>query len=553
MAVVAGFVGGCCEMPPTYQDEAVCKTKDDFRKLSCPPGAPIVLPKCLPRRVCVPKLPPFMYQKVSLSLSGQVPLSEAFFELARQAKFNLAFDAPMSKTSPVLYNASRQRLVDVLDNLCLVGGLRYYFENDTLHVCEDEPYLKTHNIQFLVGVRNTQTRTSVKTDVFAEGLHASKGAGSDNGASFSVQSANTVDFWKELEHNIQLILSENGGRKKSTFSLNKYGGILSVQGTERQQRAVACYLKHLQKLVTTQVLIEAKIIEVELKDEYKCGINWSAFFIDRHIDPKLHGTLSAAGNATLPSGAPLRPRIPGWSGGAIASKGALSPFSFYVDSNYLTAMASFMERFGTVRTLANPRLTVLNNQSAILKVARNEVFFELQIEDIMMTQQTPMIQKAESRIQTVPIGLIMYVHPSINFETGEIILSLHPTISRVLDKKKDPAVVLSQKPDRINPDISSDIPVVQVREMDSVIVARPGQVIVTGGLMEEQVNNVQSGVPYVSDIPLLGNLFKYNERTNQVTELVILLTLSIVGSDPNTMDPADERLYRCFTQDPRPL
>jgi MSHA type pilus biogenesis protein MshL len=356
-----------------------------------------------------------------------------------------------------------------------------------------------------------------------------------------MKSNNNTDFWEELENNLKYILKEDKSGKTKSYALNKYAGVLSVWGNAKQQKAVANYLHHLQRLVTTQILIEAKIIEIELTDEYKGGIEWDTFFVKN-------------ASRTTPTSAPsfVKNAAEKVSPG-IAS--ALSPlakedmFSFYVQTQHLAALATFMQKFGTVRTLANPRLTVLNNQSAVLKVARNEVFFELQIEDVSMTMQS-MVQKAESRIQTVPIGLILYVHPSVNFETGEIILAMHPMISRVVDVKSDPAVALSLKENHNN--IRSEIPVVQVREMDSVVAARENQVIVTGGLMEETVGNKEVGTPGLSDIPILGNLFKYQTESRRTTELVILLRLRIVHGC-NSVSPADTKLYHEFVRDPRPL
>ena len=200
-------------------------------------------------------------------------------------------------------------------------------------------------------------------------------------------------------------------------------------------------------------------------------------------------------------------------------------------------------------------------------------FFELQIQDDSLGNNGVLSggyrQRAQSRIQTVPIGLILYVHPSLNWETGDIMVSLHPTISRVHKTVTDPAPLLygayvpipgkdnaERKADhmrRMEPLIaSSQVPIVQIREMDSVIVAKEGQVIVTGGLMEERVSNKDRGTPGLSSLPGVGGLFTHKGKKRQVTELVILLKLTIVR-DGNTITPADQRLYTCFTSDPRPI
>ena len=506
---------GCNQ--PNYQDPDIHKTREDFSALAQP------VSQCLPRVIrsapCT-NSPACYKNPVSVCLSGQLPLQEVFFDLAKQANVNVVFDKPCSKPVTVLYNAQSKPLGEVLDDLSAAYNLRHYYHNDTLHITPDTPHLKTHNIQFLLGARKTQTETAVKTDILGHGAKKSA-ITQENGASIQIKSQNEVNFWDELERNLKYILGETQHRDKPTYALNRYAGMLSVWGTAKQHRAIERYLKHLQRLSTTQVLIEAKIIEIELTDEHRSGIQWDAL-------PAFTANVNAK---------------------ASLSDGAF--FSFFLDTKNLNAFANFMNKFGTVRTLANPRLTVLNNQPSVLKVARNEVFFEMQVDDVMMNgNNAPYIQKARSQIQTVPIGLILYVHPVINFETGQIILFLHPTVSRIIDVKNDPSVALSMK--GMPSQIKSEIPVVQVREMDSVVAARENQVIVIGGLMEESADRKTSGIPGLSEIPLLGRLFQYEENVKRLTELVILLRPKIIHSE-STLDAVDQRLSQEFTQDPRPF
>lgn len=538
LAVVAFIICialcGCdqqCGDCPAYHDKVVKKTRKEFESILQPVGK---APASSSLKMCSdPSLPLCCNQSVSLCLSGQIPLSEALMELARQAKVNITIDGPLQKSRSVLYQAHNQPFGNVLENLCILGGLRYYTNGETIHVCEDGPYLKTHNVQFLLGARNVKTQTHIKTDVFAEGLHSKRSSCGDNGANISLDSQSTVDFWDELEKNIALLISpsEKIRKRKPRFSLNRYAGILSVYGNDRIQKRISNYLCQLRRATTTQVLIEAKIIEVTLSDEFKCGINWQLF---------LGGNLPNADNlkplVTTNVGNPLS---------AVTAGGlARDVFSFSLNLPNLPAIVEFLNKFGTVRTIANPRMTVLNNHGALLKVAQNEVFFELQKEDVLMTQNSPYIQKTESRIQTIPIGLILYVQPSINFETGQIVLLLHPTISRVVGFKEDPAVSVTS-----DNRVVSRIPVVQTREMNTIIVARPDQVIVTGGLMEEIAQNSDDSVPGIGEIPLIGQLFRSDAKKRQITELVILLRLTCV-TEPT---PADTRLYENYTVDPRPL
>jgi general secretion pathway protein D len=535
-----------CKSP--YQDQKIRKTREDFAALSSPAPPPSwgeqqsSLGACLPEEA----LPDVCHKKTSLSLSGTMPVQDVFFEIARQSGASIVFDQPLSFKKSILYHAEKQPLHVVLKALCGLCHLRYYCESDTIHITEDEIYMKVHNVQFLLGTRQAHKQTAVKTDILAQGLSGKSGQNfQENGASMQLKSSNTIDFWEELEKNLKYILKEKevAGKKVLSYSLNRYAGLLSVWGTEKQHKILASYLSHLQKLATTQVLIEAKIVEVDLAQGYESGIKWDTFF-----SPFGGNSFNKTDNTSgdIPSNAPQT------LGGL--SLGGLAPgnFSFWLNGQYLNGLLKFMESFGTVRTLANLRQTVLNNQSAILKVASNEIFFEIQMDDIIGNYSRPsMIRRSSSRVQTVPVGVILYVQPSVNFETGEIILALHPMISRVVRKVADPAVALAMEGGAVS-SVQSEIPVVQVREMDSVVVARENTVIVTGGLMEERVRKHTEGIPLLSDIPVLGELFKKTSDETNLSELVILLKLSLVKG-VESVSPADQRLYHQFTKDPRPV
>ena len=240
--------------------------------------------------------------------------------------------------------------------------------------------------------------------------------------------------------------------------------------------------------------------------------------------------------------------------GGLTTAGGLSPsqllsrdmFSFSIGLNDFSSVVNLVKNFGTVRTLSNPRLTVMNNQPAILKVATNEVFFHLEFERYFQADGKPDIENISSDAMTVPIGLVMIVQPSINLQTGEILMTLRPTISRVAKEVQDPAVSIKSQQKVI-----STIPVIQVRELDSVLKMKSGQVLVMGGLMEDRSSYQSSSTPGIDDIPFLGELLSGKEDERKTTELVIFLTAHIV--DDPYIHEADERVYNTYSEDPRPL
>ncbi len=204
IGVMALCLFGCSKN--RYHDPLIGQTKASYRALTAP-VSPAFASKTPP--VYQPPysaLPPAFYQKVSLSLSGQIPLKQAFFELARQAGLNIILESSFPKKSNFFFTAHQQPLIDVLENLCLIGKLRYTINNNALYIGADRPHLKNHNVQFLLGCRKTQTQTSVKTDIYSNGMTGSKNL-LDNGANITLNTSHTVDFWEELERTIAMVLS----------------------------------------------------------------------------------------------------------------------------------------------------------------------------------------------------------------------------------------------------------------------------------------------------------------------------------------------------------
>lgn len=318
--------------------------------------------------------------------------------------------------------------------------------------------------------------------------------------------------------------SQNGA---ADYTIHKQGGLITVKASAKQHKQLHDYFNQLARATATQVIIEAKIIEVTLNNQYKTGINWS----------QLGGSVNftaALGDATTPG--PF-------------NKDITSPrdlVTFAIQHDDFSSVLNLMKKFGTIRALSNPRLTVMNNQPAMLKVATNEVFFMLDFERVYAAAEKPDVENVASQIMTVPIGMLLVVQPSVNLESGDISLTLRPTISRIEKFVNDPAVAIKSQNT-----VQSKIPVVQVREMDSVLRLKSGQVVVLGGLMEDRSLNDTASIPGADAIPLLGELGRGKDDDRHLNELVIFLTAHI--AEEPIITAADERLYNTYTEDPRPL
>lgn len=466
---------------------------------------------------------PELRKPVTLAVTENIPIKDVFIDMARQARVNIAVSPEVN--GGVSYQAYDQPIIDAITHICAVAGLRYKIDRNTVKIEVDKPYSKTYNVQFLSATRQQKNRISMATDVFT----AMEGYARDfdNGSSTLLTSDSKIDFWDELATSLSQLLNSIDGNAAATFSLHKQAGLVTVFGTQHHHDLIEQFIKDVLYSTQLQVLIEAKIIEVNLADEFKTGINWNRLKSDFVVQGPL-GDLAVPG-AFNRATAPVKNVFTIGSGGST-----------------LTALASVLSRFGTVRTLSSPRVTVLNNQTAVLKVATNQVFFKVNYYREIPIDGNPGVERASSQIQTVPIGLVMVVHPTVDVDTGRITLTLRPTISRVIAEREDPAVSILSRQAR-----TSTVPVVQVRELDSVLQMENGDTVVMGGLMEDRSDDARSGVPGVKDIPVVGHLFGGRDHKRETTELVILLRATVLQAPK--VGVQDQKVYQNFTKDPRPL
>ncbi len=524
---------------------------------------------------------------VSISVNQTVPLKDVLFELAKQAEYDVELDPRIR--GAIIFTARNRPFDVVVKRIADIAGLRYSFEDDILRVELDKPYSKTYKIDYLNYVRSTSS--SIRNDIAVV-----TGSGTNTGSGFQAASESESDFWAELTANLEQILgvkvargtllteedpqvtvveqnpapveptvvetegedgeieatvevqppeavlqvnalppttnqNNNSGNRDededaASFSVNRQGGIISVNASERQHKEVAEYLKILKRAVTSQVLIEAKVLEVSLTDEYNTGIDWSEF--------------SLSGKAAVDI---LLPQQNFFEGGAAGGIGT----TLTVGGNEVNAVISALSQFGTVRALASPRLTVLNNQSAALNVAQNLVYFEIDIETT--DTETGTRTEVDSEIRNVPEGVLINVQPSINLDDRTIAMAIRPTITNVEEFESDPGVELQAA--AVGADITSDVPIVQVQEFDSVISMNSGQAVIMGGLMQDRQRTSQQAVPIISDLPLLGNAFRSHVDEISKTELIVFLKATII--EGTNIHNTDRELYRMFSSDRRPL
>lgn len=508
---------------------------------------------------------------VSVSVNDTVPLRDLLFDLANQTNYDLELDPNIEGS--IIFTARSRPLDEVIERISDIAGLRYRFKNDVLRVERDTPYNKTYKIDYLSYIRTNEG--AVRTDIAVV-----SGDGADTGSSFEATSSSEADFWGELNTNLSQILgvrrsnvasaqtpslssesdddgeavlsvgsvsgagssSDGQSGDAAVFAVNRQAGLVSVFATERQHNEVGEYLSELRRASTAQVLIEAKILEVTLNDEFSTGVDWnyvSSLTGESYSIGMFSDQAQSYFNSTM-NAAPA-------AGTVIADT---SNFVVGATGMDLNAVVQAVSGFGSVRALASPRLTVLNNQSAVLNVATNEVFFELDIN--VTTTDTQTSTDVESEIRNVPEGVLVNVQPSINLDTGTIAMAVRPTITQITSRVADPAVAFVAANNNVT-GIESLVPVLNVQEIDSVIQVNSGQPVIMGGLLQDKSATTEQGLPVVSEVPVLGNLFKKHYDLTAKTELVIFLKATILENPGDSVHATDRDLYRKFSGDRRPL
>jgi MSHA type pilus biogenesis protein MshL len=496
----------------------------DIKKLSLPPMTPAIVSPPLPS-------PPFIKGRpVTIQLTPDSDLKPMLQQMALLGHVTLCIhDNCLIKKEGIFYECQKKDVFKALDDIASILDLRFEIDSKKVaHFYPNVPYSKTYQVQFLNLTRSHESHTGVASDIFSEKLSKNS---HDNGSKNQLKSQTTCDFWKELEDNLHAILGDN-----EHFSVHKTAGVISIFANKQTHEQVGHYIHILHQISSTQVLIEAKIVEVTLLDQFKSGINWQIFTSNsKAFFTGNFGTMSQ-NNMPFPTGQ---------VGEMITLGSKFKDFS---------AILSMLESFGNVRTLSSPRLTVLNNQTALLKVAQNEVYFKLNY-DKYFSQMGAENFTVSSDAQTVPIGLVLSVQPSINLDSGEVMLFLRPTLSRLSKTVADPAVeiALSQSKNASpNTTYPSLVPIVEVREIESILRLKNNEMAIVGGLMEIRSVENNNGIPGLSQLPVIKDLTSSQSCVDQVTELVILITVHVIPPDYSAHpDQADYRLLQNYVNDPR--
>jgi general secretion pathway protein D len=507
--------------------------------------------------VLPPPKPATKVDTFSVIFSNDIAVRDVLFTLGREAKINIDIkdgsDPAMGKM--ITLNAINQTLPQILERLAKQSDIRYEFDaSGNLLVMPDRPFLKTYKIDFLNMSREAKSTNSTSSQI-------KSGSAGGNSASTSVISETKNNLMESLIDNVtKMLIEEDRLRVKSAIQqetlnkarakedvttdspsansastssnqsiqnqrsdtlkgmyveaatsvfANKETGVLLVRATGRQHEKVQEFIDAVMRSAKRQVLIEATIVEVQLSDNYKQGIDWS------------RALLGAKGFALSQAG----------TAGIASTTGALAVSYINPTSKFgnIAASVQLLEKFGNVKVLSSPKLSVMNNQTASLKVANSKVYFTMTVTPATFTggvMSSPPTYTTTN--DSVSVGLTMTVTPQIS-EGDTVTINVRPSISSLIGLgAKDPNPALANPcgtgvTSCTIPGVENRIPEIQTREMESIIKVENGQTAVMGGLIREEINKNTSEVPFLARIPLLGNLFQNRDDTTTKTELVIFL------------------------------
>ncbi len=514
-------------------------------------SAPVKPSGTIPAPVQLPVVPPRPQPAAKAEtysvVVNSVRVHELLFALARDAKLNI--DIHPGITGAVTLNAIDQTLPQLLNRISKQVDMRYELDGPNLIVMPDTPFLRVYKINYVNMVRDTSGDVSVSAEISGGGgggaggggaASAGGGASGANTSSLKIRNVSNNRFWPTLVENVKEILRETdkilptGGsagvaapqpapaagqsgaagtqvatlapvpnvtfREAASVIANPESGVLFIRASSRQHEKIQEFLDRVLTNARRQVLIEATIVEVRLSNDYQQGIDWS--YLGSSIQ-----TTQLAGAITGPV------------------------FALSRVGSVFNATIKLLETFGKTRILSSPRITALNNQTAVLKVVENVVYFLVQAQTSQA--QTTALTTVTTTAQTVPVGLVMNITPQIS-DDDSILLNVKPSISSITKNVPDPNPILV---------IPNNIPQIATREMESVLKLSSGQVGVMGGLIQDRVQNVDNTIPGLNRVPVLGDLFANRTLTNEKTELVIFLR-PIIVRDPSL--EGDYKGYRVF-------
>ena len=432
-----------------------------------------------------------------------MPAQDFFLSLMEGAGQNLVVHPEVSGT--ITFSLRRVTLDEVLAAVRDSYGYDFRRTSYGYQILPNRAITRSYDLNYLNLQRIGQTDTRVSSGQ----VESSDSGGSDNSGNGNssggrsvttlnasqVSTSSDVDFWREVQQVVSMIVGNSEG---SSVVVNPQASMLVVRAHSAAQENVARFLEQAQRNLQRQVILETKILEVELSDGFQAGISWD----------QLGGDVSSVLDGALLNG----------------PSGIDGVFSGVLSLGDFTGLIQLLETQGEVRVLSSPRISTLNNQKAVIKVGTDE-FFVTEVSSSSSTTTAAGVTEPSQDITLTPFfsGISLDVTPQID-QNDNVTLHIRPTVSRVRDQNK----VITLGEDNV---FNLPLALSTTRQSDSIVRARSGQVVVIGGLLQNNSDNTDVEIPWAGKLPLVGNLFKQQRKSLLKSELVILVRPQVISED----------------------
>jgi MSHA biogenesis protein MshL len=506
---------------------------------------------------------------------NEAPAAQVFMSIVSGTRYSMLVHSDVKGT--VTVNLKDVTVQEALDALRDLYGYEYRYDGTRILIQATGIRTRVFRVNYLIGQRLGRSDIRVTSGSVADAPGVSSGAGipgvpgttglpvpptpgvGASSASSTVADSSRIqtsvrnDFWEDLRQTLTQIIGTDGGRN---VVVNPQAGLVVVRAMPEELRQTEAYLRAIRLSVERQVMLEAKIVEVTLSDDYQTGVNWAMFSRGANgsaglINPNTTLLTTGAGantsgnlsvnplqgpTATMQAGSAAASLIPGLPGGSL--------FGLAFQTANFSALLSFLESQGSVQVLSSPRIATINNQQAVLKVGTDQ-FFITNIAGGTGTTGTTVGNTTSFPTLTMrPFfsGVALDITPQID-EDSSVVLHIHPSVSNV--QQDDKVVNLGSV---FGGQITLPLARSTVSETDSIVRVRNSNIVAIGGLMKLDTANGRSGLPGLQDTPTLGGLFGSQQRSAVKKELIILIKPTVIQSDRDWETDLGESRDRILNQ-----
>jgi len=528
--VMAGvtLIAGCQSVSPGWRDSVRATIDDSLDEASGKrdQGVPSEVSEALlpPIEISLPdgKTAP-LEPRFDLSVS-RAPARQVFMGLVEGSKYSMVVHPDIKGV--ISLSLKEVTVPEAVKAIREVYGYEFRRDGDRFFILGKKIQTRLFTINYLNFIREGKSDTRVTSGGIGKVTSTGSGgaaAVSKEESGFSsilLETKSKSDFWKDLSDTLTAIVGTKGGRK---VVVNPQTGIVVVRAMPSELRVVEEYIGVTHATINRQVLLEAKILEVELNDGFQAGINWSQISGDFIFGQVGGGTIFSGSGISEIAGntGDLNPAT-GTNISGTNSSAFGGVFTIAAQSNDFAAFVELLKSQGEVQVLSSPRVSTVNNQKAVIKIGGDEFFVT------GVTSSSALLTTGGTPIQTVPnvvltsffSGIVLDVTPQID-ESDNIILHIHPSVSTVVQQNKSF--------DISGQNFTLPLALSTIQESDSIVRTKSRQIIVIGGLMKEASTDQNASVPLLGDIPVIGKLFRHKKVTRIKKELVILLKATVIN------------------------